>query len=227
MYRMLLVLNCLLTYCQIALAQLPTGQSLLLGPVVAIDQVAYRGIGGGKGGFAADVRSGPAVGLMGVCQANRLQISAKAMYVRRSLQQVPYPGLIDTGFPNIYNDVVRTNTDLSVLSMPVGVAYRILPNGRFHWYLGGSLAIETLLKRGNKQYFDRQGNQLPILPEASIGPNISAGFGLQSTFQYAITPWVALQLEPAICYYPYGLLLSSAMVQAQGTAAVLIRLDGQ
>lgn len=175
----------------------------MLGPTVGTDQVSYLNTGGYVGSPSFASPNGITIGLDGSHQVNRLLFGAKILYTKRHCETTPSLSLFDPGF-SPYR-LLRVDTDLQVLTVPLSVGYRLTPESRFHWYIGGTVAAEYLLKTSDLTLLTNTGLITSPSPDKSdYGNSVNIGFGAQTTFRYQLTPLIGAQLEPALRYYLRG-----------------------
>lgn len=100
---------------------------------------------------------------------------------------------------------LRTNTDLHVLTLPLSISYQLAATPRFHWYAGGTVAVDYLAGTGSQVVLSNLGTGTrPSPDQQAFGRSTNVGYGVQTTFRYLLTPRLGLQLEPALRRYTRG-----------------------
>lgn len=208
---------------QFVYAQSTPTRSFMIGPTVGFNKTNYVDEEFYMNYTLITIPPGVYGGVDASYQLNRWLIGAKLLYEKQTRQvSTPIPEyIIDPFNPNPAR-VFRVDYDYNVITMPLSVGYSLTPSTRLQWYVGGNVAFDYVAATGRQTIFSSSG--ISTTDNATFSPRLNLGYSLQTTLRYAVTPQVALQLEPAARYNPAGDHQIRDSYQFRGALAVLVKL---
>jgi len=209
---------------QFASAQSTPTRSFMIGPTVGFNKTNYVSEELHVGYTQIDIPTNVYGGVDASYQLNRWLVGAKLLYQTQIRQaSTPIPEYyIDINNPDPVK-VFRTDSDYRLITVPLSVGYRLTPDSRLQWYAGGTVAFDFIAATGKYTNFSSIGITTTT-NKAAITSRLGIGYGLHTTLRYALTPQVALQIEPMVHYTSAGDHQIRDSYQCRGAFAVLVKL---
>ncbi|ARK11531.1 outer membrane beta-barrel protein [Fibrivirga algicola] len=219
---LLIAFSCLTT--QLVLAQSTPKRSFMIGPTVGVNKTSYVDEDIHLNYTQIHIPTSAYGGLDASYQVNRWLVGAKLLYQRQTLQAsfLASDYYIDITNPDP-NRVFRFDSEYHLITAPLSIGYRLAPNSRLQWYVGGGIAFEYRAQTGKRTTFTSAGSTTTT-DTGIVAPRVELGYGVQTTLRYAVTPQVTFQLEPAVRYNPAGNYQIRDSYQYRGAFAVLVSL---